>query len=110
MNVSEGCGFPRLPLLLRFVRRIGRVGAVRAAMARAHDPVIARRRGRRRPGTVLKRASIARQSKSCLAPCQANRAQTRERLFVEQELRLAAGGRAERADYDFCARAVFVER
>src|SRR3984885_13193808 len=49
MNVSEGCGFPRLPLLLRFVRRIGRVGAVRAAMARAHDPVIARRRGRRRP-------------------------------------------------------------
>jgi hypothetical protein len=45
MNVSEGCGFPRLPPLLRLVGRIGRVGAMLAALARAQDQVVARGRG-----------------------------------------------------------------
>jgi hypothetical protein len=34
----------------------------------------------------------------------------RQRRFVEQELRLATGGRAERAHHDLSPSAVFVER
>ena len=58
-------------------------------MAGTHDPVVARRRGRRRPRPVLKRAAVARQREAVVAPRQADGAQARERLFVEQELRLA---------------------
>ena len=79
-------------------------------MARTHDPVVARRLWRGRPGTVLKRAAAAGQGETVVAPGQADGAQARQRLFVEQELRLAAGGRAERADHDFGPRAVLVER
>ena len=55
-------------------------------MAGANDPVVARSRRRRRPGAVLERAATGRHRKAGVAPCQANRAQARERLFVEQEL------------------------
>ena len=55
-------------------------------MARAHNPVVALRRWRGRPGAVLKRAAAARQRETVVAPCQPDRAQTREGLFVEQEL------------------------
>src|SRR5580704_11715908 len=79
-------------------------------MARANDPVVARSRRRRRPGAVLKRASAARQRKALVAPGQADSAQARQRLFVEQKLRLAASGRVERADHDLGPRTVFVER
>ena len=106
---DESAQSGRLPPFRRRVH-VGRIGAVRAAMARAHDPVVMRRRGRGRPGTVLKRSAVARQREALIAPCQADRAQPRERLFVEQEFRLAAGGRAERAHHDLGPRAIFVER
>src|SRR6202167_1433786 len=83
---------------------------MRAAMARTHDPVVARRRRSGRPRTVLSRAAVTRQGETTVAPGQAYGAQARQRLFVEQEFRLAAGGRVERADHDFGARAVLVER
>ena len=79
-------------------------------MAWAHDPVVARRRGRGRPGAVLERRAVARQREALVAPRQANRAQPRQRLLVEQEFRLAAGRRAERAHHDLGARAILVER
>jgi hypothetical protein len=79
-------------------------------MARTHDPLVLLGRGGWRPGTVLKRAAVARQREAIVAPGQADCPKTRERLFVEQELRLAAGRRAERADHDLGPRAVLVER
>ncbi len=69
-------------------------------MARTDNPIVALRSGRRRPRTVLKRTAVARQSEIGVAPCHADGAQARKRLFVEQELRLAAGGGAESADDD----------
>ena len=54
MNVPEGCEFPAYRPSSGSLRRVGRVGAVRAAVARAHDPVVARRRRSGRPGAVLK--------------------------------------------------------
>ncbi len=69
MNVLAGCGFPAYRPV-RFVRPIGRVGAARNAMARAHDSVVARGLRRGRPGTVLERDAVARQGEAVLVPCQ----------------------------------------
>ena len=79
-------------------------------MARAHNPVVPRRLRGGRPGSVLERGAVARQGETIVAPGQADGAQARQRLFVEQELRLAAGGGGERADHNLGPRAVFVER
>ena len=64
-----------LPPLLRLVRRVSRVGAVRTAMARTHDPLVARLYGRGRPWTVLKRAAVARQGEAFVAPGQSDGAE-----------------------------------
>ena len=62
-------------------------------MTRAYDPVVALRRWRGRPGSVLERGAVARQREAVVAPGETHGAQARQRLFVEQELRLAAGRR-----------------